>query len=836
MAQRSEIKSPRPRSLARLFAAVALLPASVLAQVAPEGATPAPATTEVAAAPAPATTEVAAATAVLSGVAVRDVGGDIVLELTTTTRANCTDYPITSGEPTLVLECAGLDMGEVQAVQQVGNGVIQRVEVAEQADSNGTSTQIRVVLAEMLAYEKVVTANAVTLTLRRAGSAPSTSADAIADALAAPATTPAPTASSDAFRLQGTRTGQLSSVDGDHGFANAGTQIRGVDFQQLLAEGVSRLVITGSSRLDYQWSSPADDQVVIAVKNAVLGSGLERRLDTSRYASAVKEVAAFRSRKSDGEVKVVVSLREKVSPNFQVVGDVLVVDFPIPPSVAGAAYTAPEVVENYAAPAVVEEVKQEDRIESATGRERQITGTGQALDPAKKARASQHFVFGTDAFLGEVPDGHQWKGQVMSLDFVDMKIHNVFRMISNVGKVNIITSDDVEGTVSMRMVGVPWDQALAAVLQSKSLGATQFGSIIRVAPIETIRKEREDAAAAQMAKQDAQELGIIVLPLNYASAGAVMKQLENMQSKRGTVNFDDRTNTLIVRDLPDNLKQIRELVRGLDEATPQVHISARIVEASQSFTRSLGIQWGGNLDFSPATGAPTGIFFPNSVGVSGGQTSSQVAATGGQAIGGRPTGFTTVPNYVVDLPAAGNAATLGLSLGSLTGAVNLDARLSASESAGTGKVIAQPSITTVTNQMATITDGARIPYETASLRGTNVQFVEAVLKLEVLPQITQDQSIFLTVNLTRNRPDFGNAVRNLPTIQIKEAKTTVMVADGNTTVIGGVFTYEEAINKNFVPGLGRIPVLGWLFKNSQKRVDRKELLVFITPTILRGVK
>lgn len=817
MDQRSSITSPRSRSVARLFAALSLLPSSVLAQVAPE----------------PSTTE----TAVLSGVTVREVGGDVVLEINSSARPNCADFPLTSGEPTLVVECAGLDAGDVATLQQVGNGVIERVELAEQADANGTNTQIRIVLKEMLPYEKVIVGNSLTITLRRSGSAASSSGDAIAEAMAQPATQPAATASvsGDAFRLPSTRTGQLSSVDGDHNFAGGGTQVRGVDFQQLLAEGVSRLVITGSSKIEYDASYPAEDQVVIAVKNAVLGTGLERRLDTSRYASAVKEVSAFRSRKSDGEVKVVVSLREKVSPTFSTVGDVLVVDFPIPPSVAGAAYTAPEVVESYTEPAVVEEVKQEDRIESATGRERQVTGSGQSIDPAKKARIQANHVFGTSVFLGEIPDGHQWKGRVMNIDLVKANIHNVFRLISTVGKVNIVTSDDVEGDVTVRLTDVPWDQALAAVLQSKSLGATQFGSIVRVAPIETIRKELEDAKVAMEAKRDSIELGILVLPLNYANAGAVMKQIENMQSKRGTVNFDERTNTLIVRDLPDNLTQIRSVVKDLDDATPQVHIKARVVEASQNFTRSLGIQWGGNLDFSPATGAPTGIFFPNSVGVSGGQTANQVNP-GVASVGGRPTGFTSVPNYVVDLPAAGNSATLGLSLGSLSGAVNLDARLSASESAGTGKVIAEPSITTVTNQTATVTDGARIPYETASLRGTNVQFVEAVLKLEVLPQITQDQSIFLTVNLTRNRPDFGNAVRNLPTIQIKEAKTTVMVADGNTTVIGGVFTYEEAINKTFVPGLGRIPVLGWLFKNSQKRVDRKELLIFITPTILRGVK
>ena len=149
-------------------------------------------------------------------------------------------------------------------------------------------------------------------------------------------------------------------------------------------------------------------------------------------------------------------------------------------------------------------------------------------------------------------------------------------------------------------------------------------------------------------------------------------------------------------------------------------------------------------------------------------------------------------------------------------------------------MVSAPSVTTVTNRQASIKDGARIPYETASLRGTNVAFVDATLQLDVTPQITADGTIFLDIALQKNQPDFGVAVGGLPTIQIKEATTTVAVADGDTTVIGGVYSYEEATNKQMVPGLGRIPVLGWLFKNSTKRVDRKELLVFITPTILRA--
>jgi len=785
----------------------------------------------------------------LSGVGVRESNGDIVVEISADSRPNCADFTLTD-PPTLVLSCVGMTMGSVAPVQEIGNGVITRLEVSESSDADGTNTQLRLLLDDMLEYDKVVSDGAVTITLRT-GKGGGSSDDAIADAMAdddgtsdgdsgfggsdaPPGTIPAN------LRLDSTRTGQLSSVDGDHAFGS-GTQVRGVDFQNLLADGVSRLIITGSTALDYTTSYPSNNQVVIALHRSSLGSGLERRLDTSKFASAVRSVASFASRTSRGDVKVVIDLTEGVKPTFSEQGNVLLVDFPIPPSIAGSAYSGGGSVADTGAPGVGsatgsddpdQELTAEDRIESAIGRERLIGPGGRSVDPAKKARVKQDNLFGTAVFMGEIDAAHTWRGFPINLDLVNANIHNVFRLISHVSKLNIVSSDDVSGLVTVRMLEVPWDQALAALLQAKSLGAVQYGNILRVAPLSTIRMEREEAAAAERAREEGQPLSVLALPLNYAESGKVQKNLENMITKRGSVNFDARTNTVIIRDIDSNLSQIRELVKALDTPTPQVLIEARIVEASQNFTRSLGIQWGGNLNFSPATGAPTGLFFPNSIGVSGGETAS-VVAPGAQTVGGRNTNFTTSPNYVVDLPSPSQAGSLGVSLGSVTGLATLDVRLTAGEATGAGKVISAPSVTTVTNKRATIKDGARIPYETASLRGTNVQFVDATLQLDVTPQITADGTIFLDVSLTKNQPDFGVSVGGLPTIQIKEAQTTVAVEDGDTTVIGGVYSYEESLSKQMIPGLGKIPVLGWLFKNSTKRVDRTELLVFITPTILR---
>lgn len=773
---------------------------------------------------------------VLRTVGVQDVDGNMLLQFGADERLQCADFT-KADPPTLTLMCEGLTMGSVPPVQDVGNGVVERIEISESSDVEGTSTQIKVLLTSMLEYEKVTEDNELSITLFRPGAREDASReDAIAAAMEDESIEPA-TPSEEAIDLSipSTRTGELSSVAGDHAFASGGLQVRGVDFQNLLGEGLSRVVITGDRPLSYSTRFPNDRQIVVALDNASLGTGLERRLDTSKFPSAVASVASYRSRSVSGEVKVVVDLAEAVQPTFTEIDSALIIDFPIPASVAGASYDAPVTSESYMVEEDEPEVAEDDALESVTGRERLISG-GASLDPAAAAKRRHRSVFGSEdgMFLGEINPAHQWRGRPINLNLVNANIHNVFRLLQAVSKVNIVASDEVSGTVTVQFHEVPWDQAFAAILQAKSLGAVEFGNVVRVADIETIRREREAAAAAKTAKIDSMPLGVLTQPLNYATAEDVMKQLDDMLSRRGSIAFDERTNALIIRDIDTNLQQMRELVRALDTQTPQVLIEARIVEASATFSRSLGIQWGGNLNFSPATGAPTGIFFPNTVGLSGGQTANTVLPGGTSTVGGRSTNFTSMPNYVVDLPGSSTAGSMGLSLGSITGLAQLDLRLTAGENNGSGRVVAAPSITTVTNRPAVIRDGARIPYETASLRGTTIQFVEATLSLEVTPQITQDNNIFLDIAITKNQPDFGATVRQFPSIQIKEAATTVMVGDGDTTVIGGVYTFEQAVSKSYLPGLGEIPVLGWLFKTVSRRTERKEMLVFITPSIVRN--
>jgi type IV pilus assembly protein PilQ len=317
-----------------------------------------------------------------------------------------------------------------------------------------------------------------------------------------------------------------------------------------------------------------------------------------------------------------------------------------------------------------------------------------------------------------------------------------------------------------------------------------------------------------------------VVPLNYAGAEAAKDQVSSFITSRGSVEADQRTNQLVIQETEENLAKIRELLRSIDRQTPQVLIEARIVEASSRFTRSLGIQWGGELNASADTGYASGLFFPNAVGVAGGfsqtttgQTSAQYYSAGAE-------------NIAVDLAADGASSALSFSLGSIPGLVNIDARLTAMEVEGWGEIISSPRVTTLDNVQAEISQGARVPYLSTSAGGTQVQFVEAALELRVKPHITSDKRIFMEIELSNNRPDFGQVIQGQPAIQIKEASTELLVADGDTTVIGGVFATETSQATKRVPFFSRIPLVGYLFRNSSTADSRNEMLVFVTPSIV----
>lgn len=425
-----------------------------------------------------------------------------------------------------------------------------------------------------------------------------------------------------------------------------------------------------------------------------------------------------------------------------------------------------------------------------------------------------------------------YTGRRIDLDFKDYDIHNMLRLLSDVGQVNIVTADDVKGTVTIRMRDVPWDQALDVILRSKGLGMQREGNLIRVAPAATLEKELEAEIARAKAQVELKPVETRLIPLSYANAAQMMARVQDVMSSRGKASIDERTNMLIVSDVASNIALAEELVRNLDTQTPQVNIEARIVEARSNFLRTIGIQWGGSALASPATGNPTGAVFPSTIGIGGGATDA-TAPTSGLNL---PAVGAVSPNYVVNLPApvgTGSGGALGLSLGSVSGAFNINLRLSALENTGQVRIVSSPKITTLDNVEATIEQGVAIPISVVSAAGTNTIFVDAKLNLTVKPHVTNEGSVIMNVNITRNEPDFVNTgARGDPTILKKQAKTEMLVRDGDTAVIGGIYTRNSGVSYSKVPGLGDIPILGWLFKTRRENDDRTELLIFITPRIV----
>jgi type IV pilus assembly protein PilQ len=401
-----------------------------------------------------------------------------------------------------------------------------------------------------------------------------------------------------------------------------------------------------------------------------------------------------------------------------------------------------------------------------------------------------------------------------------------------VGRVNIITADNVQGSVTIRMRNVPWDQALDVVLQTKGLGMVRQGNMIRVAPLSDLEREREMELERRKQEIKLAPLETRLIPISYASATDIQDRAQPLLSGRGTVAVDERTNTMIVRDVAGNLNQIESLVRSLDTQTPQVLVEARIVEATSRYLHDVGIQWGGDATFSPATGNPTGLAFPSAVGVVGGASDAQTPTAGLSPF----TSTVANPNFAVNLPAAvgtGSGGALGLTFGSIDNTINLAVRLSAAESSGMLRILSSPRVLTLDNKVARISQGTLIPFSQVSAQGVQTTFQEAKLQLLVQPHVTADGSVSLNVKINRDEPDFNQtSARGDPTILKREAETTLLVMDGHTAVIGGIFTRNTGRNLDQVPFFGDIPLLGLLFQRRRSSDQRSELVIFITPRIV----
>jgi type IV pilus assembly protein PilQ len=434
--------------------------------------------------------------------------------------------------------------------------------------------------------------------------------------------------------------------------------------------------------------------------------------------------------------------------------------------------------------------------------------------PAEKDDRSDDIVAGQIRFVG----------RRISLDFQQADITNILRLIAEVSGFNIVVGEGVKSKVTMKLVSVPWDQALDMLLKMNGLVMIRQGSIVWVDSLANIAKQQDEEARAKDSKTKAEELVDRVFYIRNLQAQELMTSLRQYLSPRGVMQFNQGSNALIVRETETKLAIVKQLVEGLDLEVPQVQIEARIVQADTVYARGLGIQWG----FQAGNATPTDFF-----GVGNLIGPFAPAANGASTI--PKTFLVNLPAQVGGLPAV---PSLGWTFGKLGGDFALDMRLSAGELLGLTKVIAAPKITTLDKREAKISQGESIPFQTTSLQGTQTTFVDANLELNVTPQITSrdpkedGKRILMRVRATRNAVGARSNPAG-PSIDRREATTQVIVRDGETMVIGGVFVDTQANNVQGIPYLSRMPVLGWLFKNKSESVSKQELLIFLTPSIIR---
>lgn len=439
-----------------------------------------------------------------------------------------------------------------------------------------------------------------------------------------------------------------------------------------------------------------------------------------------------------------------------------------------------------------------------------------------------------------------YTGELISLDFKDGDIQDIFRLFAEISGLNVVLQPGVSGRVTLKLNEVPWDQALELVLKTNKLGYIQEGNVIRIAPLSQLAEEETERRKLAEEKALAGELNTYTKPLSYAKARAIEPLVKRNLSPRGDIVIDERTNTLIITDLPNYLTNVDALIQTLDTAIPGVEIEGRVVVTTRTFSRQLGIQWGFTGAMNQQYGNTTELVFPNSIEVGGQPIGSDAVdefKTLTPEFGGglRPpqVDLRSVTDaqrgYAVNLPfAAAPTGAIGVSLGSITGAFSIDAALSAAEQRGHVRILSTPKIVTQNNKAATIRQGVQFPIQVVANNTVTIQFKDAVLELEVTPQITSAETIILDLKVNNDSLDFGRAVQGVPSVVTQSATTQVLVSDGSTTVIGGVFVNTEQKSDRYVPLLHRIPILGHLFKSGDTSSRNEELLIFITPRIRKG--
>jgi type IV pilus assembly protein PilQ len=404
-----------------------------------------------------------------------------------------------------------------------------------------------------------------------------------------------------------------------------------------------------------------------------------------------------------------------------------------------------------------------------------------------------------------------YTGEPIDLRVANSDVTEVLRTFAQISGLNIVVQPGVQGQVTAELDNVPWDQALEQILKINGLSYELEGNVMRIAPIAILRQEAQEKQQLAQAQALSIPLRTVFRRLSYADSGQIAALLRSGQagllSQRGSVIVDQRTNSLIIKELPQYMDTVISVIDRLDTPEPQVMIEARIIETTKRFTRDIGIRWGFDGIASAATGNTTGLLFPNNIEAGGG----------------------------VNLPGGGDAGTIELRLGNVLNTFQLDLALQAAESEGLINILSAPKVATLNNQPASIQSGVQIPIQTIANNTVTVQYVNATLQLNVTPQVTAEGTVMMDIQIQKREPQLAFLVpgaTNAP-ISTKEATTRLLVRDGGTAVIGGIYRVSTDQGEDRVPGLANIPIIGHLFKNKSRREENEELLIFITPRVIK---
>ncbi|MBI2606564.1 MAG: type IV pilus secretin PilQ [Deltaproteobacteria bacterium] len=585
-----------------------------------------------------------------------------------------------------------------------------------------------------------------------------------------------------------------------YGAASGSAVVQGVDFKY--AEGKSTLKITFDREVEPVKSvSEADKQVILEIKDAKISKKLSRKLDTSSFNTNVTLVSPYQSGK---DVRIVLQMKEMGDVDVAADGKAVVAKID-----NGSAEAADKKIEAPAAePAAPAEESRKSEVAGKNG--------GKSGD-------------GNLAELESSLETKQYKGKKITIQLRDTEIQDVFRAISEASEFNIILGDDVKGKMTINLIEVPWDQALDILLKSNKLAAERSGNVLRIATIDAITREKEAELAKEKVVEAVEPLVVKIIPVSYGKIDNIKTILEDFLSKdpknptvkRGTIQIDTRTNALVIRDTAPNLEKLQRIMKELDTQTPQVLIEAKFVEVKESKNKDVQGRIFSTSREADATGALS--FNP--------ERSKHAAAFGGSFFG-EPTNAVMPPSFSVT-PVTGAAFGFSPKVGTLPRALrDVSAFLSILESEGTSKVIANPRVIAQNKEPAEISQGKQIQLATAAGPNGSGGFmaVNAILKLNVTPQVTGDGSINLKLTFTQDSP--SPSVGGSLTLDTKKVDTSVLVDSGATLVIGGIYTSTLTETRAGIPFLRDIPIIGILFGSTTNLSEKGELFIFVTPRVI----